>query len=226
MERLIIIQQRLNAPKSMRNSFGNYNYRSCEGILEAVKPLLKETETTLIISDEVVEIGSRIYVKATAKLYEKQGSIIAQASAYAREEESKKGMDTAQITGATSSYARKYALNGLFAIDDCKDPDTDEYTKQQTKPQGAQKTSTDKNIQAAQENAAIAKKAGISDDVVLTAEERDALDGVYADIDSLTVEQFDQIAAIVEQYKNTKYNVFVRKHANDHLIKLGYKKTN
>lgn len=115
------IQQELKAPKSQYNDFAKYNYRSCEDILEAVKPLLKD-EGTLIISDEIVNIGTHNYVKATAKL--QQDKMVWEATAYARESESKKGMDDSQMTGTASSYARKYALNGLFAIDDTKDADT------------------------------------------------------------------------------------------------------
>lgn len=114
------IQKELKAPKGQRNSFGNYNYRSCEDIVEAVKPLLGKA--TLTIADEIIHIGDRYYVKATATLSEGEKSI--SVSAFARESEDKKGMDSAQITGATSSYARKYALNGLFAIDDTKDADS------------------------------------------------------------------------------------------------------
>ena len=123
-DKLIAIQQALKAPKGQYNSFGGYNYRSCEDILEAVKPILAKEKVALTISDEIVEVGGRIYVKATATLHDpSDANIIARTSAYAREEESKKGMDAAQLTGATSSYARKYALNGLFAIDDNKDAD-------------------------------------------------------------------------------------------------------
>ncbi len=122
MDILNKIQQELKAPKGQRNTFGNYNYRSCEDILLAVKPLLGEA--TLIITDEIVLIGERYYVKATALLNKADGSIIASAIGFAREALTKKGMDEAQITGAASSYARKYALNGLFAIDDTKDADT------------------------------------------------------------------------------------------------------
>src|ERR1035437_4586153 len=121
MQLLNTIQQSLKAPKGQRNSFGNYNYRSCEDIVEAVKPLLGTG--ILTINDEVVCIGDRYYVKATATLVESKDSQMS-VSAFAREPLEKKGMDTAQITGATSSYARKYALNGLFAIDDTKDADT------------------------------------------------------------------------------------------------------
>ena len=126
MNRLIEIQNELKAPKNQRNNFGGYNYRSCEDILEAVKPLLKKHGLALIISDEVCNIGERYYVRAVAQLLDgakAHDNIIAETVAYAREEESKKGMDASQLTGSTSSYARKYALNGLFAIDDNKDSD-------------------------------------------------------------------------------------------------------
>ncbi|EYE05433.1 ERF family protein [Escherichia coli] len=125
-KKLWAIQQTLNAPKNQRNNFGGYNYRSAEDILEAVKPLLQNI--TLTVSDEIVLIGNRYYVKATATLSD--GEDVIAVTAYAREEESKKGMDASQLTGATSSYARKYALNGLFCIDDARDPDTDAYAKQ------------------------------------------------------------------------------------------------
>jgi len=128
------IQQKLKAPKNQRNTFGNYNYRNCEDILEALKPLLGESIVT--ISDEIVQIGDRFYVKATARFMEdantgEVGSInwmykVKEVTAYARESLEKKGMDSAQITGAASSYARKYALNGLFLIDDTKDADHDD----------------------------------------------------------------------------------------------------
>ena len=137
IDKLMRIQSKLKAPKGQRNSFGNYNYRSCEDILEAVKPLLAEEGCTLTLSDEIELIGDRYYIKATATLKSDKEEI--QVSAYAREEQAKKGMDSAQVTGATSSYARKYALNGLFCIDDNKDPDTDEYTKQKKKAQESAK---------------------------------------------------------------------------------------
>lgn len=130
-ERLADIQAHLNAPKNQYNSFGKYKYRSCEDILEGVKPLLKGL--FLSISDEIVLIGDRYYVKATATITDGENSH--SASAMAREEENKKGMDAAQVTGATSSYARKYCLNGLFGIDDAKDADTDEHKQQQSSQQ-------------------------------------------------------------------------------------------
>lgn len=133
LEKILKIQQELKAPKNQKNSFGNYNYRSCEDILEAVKPILKENECILTIQDELVQIGERYYIKATATLTDIKSGEHYDNSAYARESADKKGMDESQITGATSSYARKYALNGLFLIDDTKDADTDEYQKQTKK---------------------------------------------------------------------------------------------
>lgn len=121
------IQHKLKAPKGQYNSFGKYNYRSCEDILEGVKPLLKEHNLALLIDDEIVQIGERYYVKATAKITD--GREIVSATAYAREPDIKKGMDESQITGATSSYARKYALNALLCIDDTKDADTMDNSK-------------------------------------------------------------------------------------------------
>jgi len=123
-EALRMIQNKLNAPKNQYNSFGKYSYRSCESILEAVKPLLKEYNAEVVLTDDIVQIGDRIYVKATAIFTAGEDEVI--CTAFAREPDAKKGMDEAQVTGATSSYARKYALNGLFLIDDNKDPDTDE----------------------------------------------------------------------------------------------------
>lgn len=121
------IQHKLKAPKGQYNSFGKYNYRSCEDILEGVKPLLKEHNLALLIDDEIVQIGERYYVKVTAKITD--GREIVSATAYAREPDTKKGMDESQITGATSSYARKYALNALLCIDDTKDADTMDNSK-------------------------------------------------------------------------------------------------
>jgi len=134
-QKLNKIQQELKAPKNQKNSFGKYNYRSCEDILEAVKPLLDGA--ILIVSDKIVNIGDRYYVEATASLSE--GNEVIETTAYAREAETKKGMDEAQITGATSSYARKYALNGLFAIDDTKDADTMDNSKPKETPSPAPK---------------------------------------------------------------------------------------
>lgn len=126
-ERVIAVQSQLKAPKNQRNNFGGYNYRNCEDILEAVKPLLKAEGLYLTITDDIVVLGDRFYVKATATLTDGERSLSNQA--FAREEATKKGMDSSQVTGAASSYARKYALNGLFAIDDTKDADSMDNTK-------------------------------------------------------------------------------------------------
>lgn len=127
IQRVGDIQHKLKAPKGQYNSFGKYNYRSCEDILEGVKPLLIEHNLALLIDDEIVQIGERYYVKATAKITD--GREFVSATAYAREPDTKKGMDESQITGATSSYARKYALNALLCIDDTKDADTMDNSK-------------------------------------------------------------------------------------------------
>lgn len=125
------IQNELKAPKNQYNSFGKYKYRSCEDILEAVKPILVKYSVYLTLSDEVVEIGTRVYVKATATLHGKGLPPMGiSVTAFARESETKKGMDDSQITGTASSYARKYALNGIFLIDDTKDADTNEHRAQ------------------------------------------------------------------------------------------------
>lgn len=165
-EKLSNIQNELKAPKGQFNKFGGYKYRSCEDILEAVKPICKKYKTVLVLSDTLVNIGERYYIQATARLTdieankESEDTCISN-TAYAREEESKKGMDGSQITGTASSYARKYALNGLFNIDDTKDADTDEFTKQQ-------QIDDDKVIDKTKVDALnkSIKNAGIKDEVV------------------------------------------------------------
>jgi len=131
MCKLTEIQHRLKAPKGQYNSFGKYKYRSCEDILEAVKPILKDVGCFLTLSDTIELVGDRYYIKATARLQGPDTDVT--CTAYAREDLDKKGMDGSQITGTASSYARKYALNGLFCIDDTKDADTDEYANQNKK---------------------------------------------------------------------------------------------
>jgi hypothetical protein len=131
MKELIAIQSELKAPKNQRNNFGGYQYRSAEDILEALKPLLNKYNCYLTLSDELVNIGDRYYIKATATIYSEKTSV--SVTAYAREEESKKGMDGSQISGASSSYSRKYSLNGLFLIEDTKDSDaTNTHDKETT----------------------------------------------------------------------------------------------
>lgn len=132
IKKLQAIQTELKAPKSQENKFGGYKYRSCEDIMEAVKPLLAKYNAALTVADDIILIGTtekdsqcRFYIKATATLIDSEnGEVLAQTTAFAREPLNKKGMDESQITGAASSYARKYALNGLFCIDDTKDADT------------------------------------------------------------------------------------------------------
>lgn len=149
-EKLSNIQNELKAPKGQFNKFGGYKYRSCEDILEAVKPICKKYNTTLVLGDTLKNIGERYYVEAIVILYDidKPTDVISN-TAYAREEENKKGMDGSQITGTASSYARKYALNGLFNIDDTKDADTDEFTKQ---TQDNDKKPTDKLLEALEDS--------------------------------------------------------------------------
>lgn len=159
-EALAAVQQELNAPKSQRNTFGNYNYRSCEDILEAVKPLLEKHGLVMVIVDELVNIGDRYYIKATASI----SSIVdpsakVDVSGYAREEEHKKGMDGSQVTGASSSYARKYALNGLFLIDDSKDSDATNTHGKETSSSGKSKPEPTKPKAAAQKSAVSEKPA-------------------------------------------------------------------
>ena len=154
-KKLMNIQSELKAPKGQYNSFGKYKYRSCEDILEAVKPVLAKHGCTLTISDSIELVGDRFYVKATATLSDIDSDKSISVSAYARESQDKKGMDSSQVTGATSSYARKYALNGLFCIDDTKDADTDEHRQQQEK--GGRKAEQKQQAPKQQKPAAMTK---------------------------------------------------------------------
>lgn len=147
-EKLMNVQMELKAPKNLYNSFGKYKYRNVEGIQEALKPLLKEYRLYLLMSDTIEEVGGRVYVKASAQLCDLDSSEMEVVTAYAREAETKKGMDDAQVTGATSSYARKYALNGLFLLDDTKDVDTEEY---QAQANVAKNSGTSKKVSAPSE---------------------------------------------------------------------------
>ena len=190
-EKLNKIQTELKAPKGQYNSFGKYKYRSCEDILEAIKPFLTETKTVLTINDEIVFIGNRFYVKATAVLTdcENENSFIIN-SAFAREDDSKKGMDGSQITGASSSYARKYALNGLFAIDDTKDADTDENAKQQGKSTRTQEPEriTKEDVQLMRN---LCEQKGLNPDTVFPN-----------GIENLTVEQMKEAYNKIGKLKN------------------------
>ena len=158
-EKLLNIQTELKAPKSQYNSFGKYYYRNCEDILEAVKPICKKYGAVLTVFDEVVLIGERFYIKATAILTDIENGEMVTATAFAREEQDKKGMDASQLTGSCSSYARKYTLNGLFCIDDTKDADA------QQPPQDEQvKEATNSKVTAQQiaDLQALAKQKGVT----------------------------------------------------------------
>lgn len=182
------IQAELKAPKNLHNSFGGYNYRSAESILEAVKPLLNENGAILTLSDEIVEVGGRIYVKATATF--RAGDEFFEVTAYAREAESKKGMDESQITGTASSYARKYALNGLFLIDDTKDADTDEYSRQvnSTRKEATTQYAT---LKQKQQLMAVAEKLGVDiNDVLKKAGYKDG---------KLTEEQYGKALILLKE---------------------------
>jgi len=173
------IQAELKAPKGQTNSFGKYKYRSCEDIVEAVKPVLAKYDYALLLGDDVVEVGGRVYVKATASIIESE-KVLYYATAYAREPENKKGMDESQITGAASSYARKYALNGLFAIDDTKDADT------QAPPE--EKKTLD-NLDGVQEDifSCVTPKAlnavvkSVTDEYQLTEDQKGILNNAYSE---------------------------------------------
>lgn len=145
-EKMMKIQTTLKAPKNLYNSFGNYKYRNAEGILEAVKPLLAENKMSMYITDDVQAVGDRVYVKATVKVLDTETGEWVETSALAREALNKKGMDDSQITGTASSYARKYALNGIFLLDDTKDADTDENQKE--RKARADKQADDNNADA------------------------------------------------------------------------------
>lgn len=186
------IQHKLKAPKGQYNSFGKYNYRSCEDILEGVKPLLKEHNLALLIDDEIVQIGERYYVKATAKITD--GREIVSATAYAREPDTKKGMDESQITGATSSYARKYALNALLCIDDTKDADTMDNSKKPVQQ-------TQETVYNWQTLKARATQGGISEDE-LKHYLKDTLK--VAGTDSMTQEHYQQAFNWVNAQRHAK----------------------
>ncbi len=180
-ERLLDMQSRLKVPKNQYNNFGKYSYRSCEDILEAVKPLLSEHSLILKLNDEIINLGDRFYVQATVALIDIESDQVHTARAYAREEENKKGMDGSQVTGAASSYARKYALNGLFCLDDNKDSDetnkgngSGPHTKAPEKPEGKKDTPAPKaappkespKMKTFREIVAIAREAGLTEDDV------------------------------------------------------------
>ena len=187
-EKLIAIQSELKAPKSQYNNFGKYAYRNCEDILEALKPILKEHKSTVYISDEIVTVLERFYVKATVTFIDVETGESITNTAYAREEESKKGMDGSQVTGASSSYARKYALNGMFAIDDTKDSDFTNTTIKGDNP-GLSEAQIKRLL-------AIASKVNISaDDVKIVV----AKSFGVQDLRKMNKQQYDEICSRLEK---------------------------
>ena len=190
-EKLIAIQSELKAPKSQYNNFGKYAYRNCEDILEALKPILKEHKSTVYISDEIVTVLERFYIKATVTFIDAETGESITNTAYAREEESKKGMDGSQVTGASSSYARKYALNGMFAIDDTKDSD---FTNTTTK--GDNQVLSEAQIKRL---LAIASKVNISaDDVKIVVAKTFGVQ----DLRKMNKQQYDEICSRLEKKSN------------------------
>ena len=187
-EKLIAIQSELKAPKSQYNSFGKYAYRNCEDILEALKPLLKEHKSTIYIADEIVTVLDRFYVKATVTFIDAETGEKIINTAYAREEECKKGMDGSQVTGASSSYARKYALNGMFAIDDTKDSDFTNTTTKGDNP-GLSEAQIKRLL-------AIASKVNISADDVKKVVAKSF--GVQ-DLRKMNKQQYDEICSRLEK---------------------------
>lgn len=180
------VQRDLKAPKGQYNSFGKYKYRSCEDIVEAVKPLLNEQGLILTMADEVIGVADRVYIKATCKVIDVATGDFIETTALARESLTKKGMDDSQITGTASSYARKYALNGLFAIDDTKDADTDQYRNQTNGAQAAQNRSQ----APAYSNAGTTKGGG--DEI-----RHKAIEGLKAEVGRIGC-TWDEVTAIAE----------------------------
>ena len=189
--KLLNVQSELKAPKSQYNSFGKYKYRSCEDILEALKPILNKNKATVIISDDILFVEGRHYIKATVKFIDTENGEMVENSALAREDEVKKGMDSSQITGSVSSYARKYALNGMFAIDDTKDSDsTNTHGAEPDKPE-----STKLSAKQVGRLLAIGLKAGIKEPdikkVIKTEFGKDK-------IEDLNKDQYDAVCSRLE----------------------------
>lgn len=191
-EKLQHVQSGLKAPKNQYNKFGNYYYRNCEDIQEAAKPLLQEVKAALVVGDELVMIGDRYYIRATARFVDCESAETVENTAYAREEQEKKGMDVSQVTGSTSSYARKYALNGLFCIDDVKDADNQDNTagKGQTSNKGAKGSAKTSGKQETEKPAGA--KTGTS-----TSQSEQA-----AGMDKVTPAMIETIRKLVEKYSH------------------------
>lgn len=188
-QKLNIVQSKMKAPKNLFNSFGKYKYRNAESILEAFKPYGKELGLVLMLNDSVEQVGDRVYIKATATLIDIEDNSRVEASAYAREPVNKKGLDDSQLSGATSSYARKYCLNGLFLLDDTKDADTDEYRTQAENQYNSQKPQKVSDVQAKSLMNVITKKGLDADDL---------LSRVGADdISDLTPDKYNEIVMML-----------------------------
>ena len=189
-EKLQHVQSGLKAPKNQYNKFGNYYYRNCEDIQEAAKPLLQEVKAALVVGDELVMIGDRYYIRATARFVDCESGETVENTAYAREEQEKKGMDVSQVTGSTSSYARKYALNGLFCIDDVKDADNQDNTtgKGQTSTKGAKGSAKTSGKQETE------KPAGAKNGT--STSQPDQNEGV----DKVTPDMIESVKSLVEKY--------------------------
>lgn len=194
-EKLCKIQGELKAPKGQYNGFGKYKYRSCEDILEALKPLLTKYEMNINISDNIIQVGDRYYVQALVNITDTKTNESVSSTAFAREEESKKGMDASQVTGAASSYARKYALNGLLAIDDTKDSDSLNVSKEYTERPKTRDKDNSKE-QEIEHMFSIAKSAGVENTQILEKMRRDYGKARTKD---LTNEEIGQLVSWISQ---------------------------
>lgn len=213
-KKLMNIQEELKAPKGQYNSFGKYKYRSCEDILEAVKPILVKNKCTLIIADTLENIGDRYYIKATVKVIDIETGEAVENTAFAREEESRKGMNGDQLTGACSSYARKYALNGMFCIDDTKDSDTG-------KPDNVVKEKSENKEDSKKKIDDILKQVGEDDDILYEV----LIDFRLQALKEATSEQLDSISEEISRRKGIR--CIEKKLGNDeNLIKETLKKYN
>jgi hypothetical protein len=190
-EKLSNIQNELKVPKGQKNTFGNYKFRSCEDILEEAKPICRKHRTALTVGDKLVHDGERYYIEATATLFDLDSEATIINTAYAREEETKKGMDASQITGTASSYARKYALNGLFNIDDTKDADTDEYVKR-TKQNEIEDETEEMMIQESQKQYITGQLSPKSLETILKKYN-------VADINALTWKQANEVYNVIDK---------------------------
>lgn len=197
-KKLLEVQTKLKAPKGQFNSFGKYNYRSCEDILESVKPILNESKATIIIKDTIKEIGGRIYVEATVIFIDIETGEKIETTALAREEETKKGMDSSQLTGSTSSYARKYALNGMFCIDDTKDSDS---TNKHGKEDEVKKEDNNLSEKQIKRLYAIGNKAGITPKQIIAGAKRDYN---IIQLEKLTKTQYDELCEKLEKAGGNK----------------------